>query len=192
MDCRRWFRFLAIALLFSGCTKFCSKRHSDMSPEEVVEAYLSIALNMTNVSQREDLLNFTTDELKAAIAKVSDATIREAYIDRHYRIDRYSVVQRRDRTPRETEITFELQYRDLGKNSKADIDQIAVTTIENTVSLVLENKVWLIRNVVGNKTSIDFPILKEMAIKPTGEPVEEIPEDRETTDANSEGAAGQP
>ncbi len=37
-------------------------------------------------------------------------------------------------------------------------------TTENSVSVVKENGVWLIRDVLGNKTSIDFPVSEESRI----------------------------
>ena len=160
------FRFLALLVLFSGCTKICSKSHRDMSPEEVVEAYLNTALNMASLEEKETLLELTTDSLKADIAGASDKNIREAYIDRHYRVQRYSVVQRRDRTPRETEITFELQFQDFGKNKDQKDAAIPTTTVEKTVSVVRENQLWLISKVVGNKTSIEFPIDPNLTISP--------------------------
>lgn len=163
-------RFISLLVMFSGCTKMCAKQHRDMSPEEVVETYLNTALNMTNLEEREDLLNLTTDTLKADIAGASEQSIREAYIDRHYRVERYSVVQRRDRTPRETEITFELQFQDLGADSKQNLAKVPVTTVEKTVSVIRENQLWLISKVVGNKTSIEFPIDTELTITPDEAP----------------------
>jgi hypothetical protein len=150
-------------LFITGCTSMCGVNRRSMTPEQVVEAYLDVALNMNDVSQRDLLLEYTTGNLKTAIESAAPETIKTAYVDRKYKILNYSVVERRDRTPRETEISFQLTYNDLGLEGKADADSPKVTT-ENTVSVVKENGVWLVRDVLGNKTSIDFPVSEESRI----------------------------
>jgi hypothetical protein len=167
---------LAFALV--GCVRSCGgKSHRDMTPEQVVEAYLDVALNMTDVSQRADLLEYTTGRLREAIESVSEDTIRAAYIDRKYKIKRYSVVQRDDRTPRETEITFQLEYNDLG-TAGGKVDESPLVKTENRVSVIREKGFWLIRDVVGNKTAIDFPVSADSRIEARpGEMTTTTPED---------------
>lgn len=170
---------LSVALLVTGCTSMCGVKRSGMSPEQVVEAYLEVALNMHDVSERDNLMEFTTGNLKAAIESASPETIKTAYVDRKYQILNYSVVERRDRTPRETEITFQLTYNDLGVDDKAAKEAPKVTT-ENTVAVVKENGLWMIRDVLGNKTSIDFPVSEESKIsaKPGPGIDEEVPDEQ--------------
>lgn len=156
---------LAVAALFvTGCTSMCGVKRSSMTPEQVVEGYLDVALNMKDVSERAKLLDYTTGNLKAAIEGAPPETIKAAYVDRRYKIENYSVVERRDRTPRETEITFQLTYNDLGTSATAKPDEAPKVTTENTVSVVKEDGMWLIRDVMGNKTSIDFPVSEESRI----------------------------
>lgn len=159
---------LCIILLVLGlgsCTKLCSKSHEDLDPVEVVEQYLDIALNMTSLEQRDDLLQFTTGALHESIAKASDETLTEAYINKSYKLNRYSVVERRDRTPRETEITFELVYREFTKDDKTPKEAIPLISTENTVSVVRENNLWLIKDVLNKKSTFDFPVTGASEIK---------------------------
>ena len=151
------------ALAVTGCTSMCGGKRSSLKPEQVVERYLDVALNMKDVAERDNLLDYTTGALKAAIESAPPEVIRTAYVDRKYHIINYSVVERKDRTPRETEVTFQLTYNDLGVESKAVADAPTVTT-ENTVAVVKENGQWAIRDVLGNKTSIDFPVSAESRI----------------------------
>ena len=169
---------MAVALFITGCTSMCGVKRSTMTPEQVVEAYLEVALNMHDVAERDALMEYTTGNLKAAIESASPETIKTAYVDRKYQILNYSVVERRDRTPRETEITFQLTYNDLGIDDKAAKEAPKVTT-ENTVAVVKENGLWMIRDVLGNKTSIDFPVSEESKItaKPGPGIDEEVPPD---------------
>lgn len=160
---RRSWTLAVSALFITGCTSMCGVKRSSMTPEQVVEGYLDIALNMKDVSERDKLLDYTTGNLKAAIESAPPETIKLAYVDRQYKIENYSVVERRDRTPRETEITFQLTYNDLG-TSPTKPDEAPKVTTENTVSVVKENGLWLIRDVLGNKTSIDFPVSEESRI----------------------------
>lgn len=168
---------LAIAVLaVTGCTSVCGVKRSGMSPEAVVEAYLDTALNMQDVGGRDALLDYVTGPLKAAIESAPPATIKAAYVDRRYSILNYSVVERRDRTPRETEITFQLTYNEIGTAAKNAKDAPKVTT-ENTVAVVKERGLWLIRDVMGAKTSIDFPVAEEARITAKAGPGIDSPED---------------
>jgi hypothetical protein len=142
----------------------------DMTPEQVVEAYLDIALNMTDVDQRDLLLEYTTGNLRESIEQASDEVIKEAYVDRKYELENYSVVERRDRTPRETEITFQIEFKDLGTAEESDPATAPKVTTENTVSVVKKDQIWLIRDVLGNKTSIDFPVSKDSQITAKAKP----------------------
>ena len=158
-------RMILVTVLLSGCTGMCSTSRKDMTPEQVVEAYLDTALNMTEVNQRQLLAEYTTGNLKSALDSATPEQIRQAYVDRRYEIRTYSVVERRDRTPRETEITFQLTYKDLGIDPKTvAAEEAATVTTENTVSVVKEDGLWLVRDVMGNKTSIDFPVSEDSRI----------------------------
>jgi hypothetical protein len=161
----RWFplRLVFVTLMITGCTNMCGVKRAAMTPEQVVEGYLNIALNMKDVGERDKLIEYTTGNLRHAIESASVDTIKTAYIDRRYQILNYSVVERKDRTPRETEITFQLTYNDLGVENASPQDSPKVTT-ENTVSVIKANGLWMIRDVLGNKTSIDFPVSAESRI----------------------------
>ena len=176
-------RLILVTVFITGCTNMCGVKRAAMTPEQVVEAYLNVALNMKELSERENLLGYTTGNLKQAIESASAETIRTAYIDRRYQILNYSVVERRDRTPRETEITFQLTYNDLGVDGKAPQDAPKVTT-ENTVAVVKTNGMWMIRDVMGNKTAIDFPISDESKI--TAKPGPGIDDPEEEWDSDQE------
>ena len=161
---KRFTLMLSCAIFIVSCTRSCGKTRGDMTPDQVVEAYLDIALNMTEVSERDLLLEYTSGNLKEAIEGASDETIKRAYIERAYKISSYSVVERRDRTPRETEITFRLEYLDLGAEGKTKEADAPKVTTENTVSVIKSEGIWFIQDVMGNKTSIDFPISEESRI----------------------------
>ncbi|NRA44689.1 MAG: hypothetical protein HRU09_07020 [Oligoflexales bacterium] len=161
-----WKVYLA-SFLLTACSTMCSKSHEEMSAEEVVEAYLDFALNITDVSEKEELMEFTTGNLEAALAGATDETFMTAYVERKYKITRFSLLERRDRTPRETEITFQLTYRDIPEGSN-DIKDAPEVTTENTVAVIKEKGKWLVREVVGNKTTFDFPTseLSKITAKP--------------------------
>jgi hypothetical protein len=178
------------AALITGCTNTCSNKRSSMSPEQVVEAYLDRALNMKDVSDRDKLLDYTTGNLKAAIESASAETIKAAYIDRSYQLDNYSVVERRDRTPRQTEISFQLTYLDMVPPNKDPKEAPKVTT-ENTVALVKESGVWLIQDVIGNKTSIDFPVSQASRITAKAGQITQL-DDEQETDIMDSGSAQTP
>lgn len=159
-------RIIALTLALTGCTKGCGTNRATMPPEKVVESYLNIALNMRSVSERDDLVQYTTGRLKEAISSATEETIRAAYVQRHYELESYAVIERRDRTPREAEITFRLKYKDLGVGDSRPTNASEAPTVqtENTVALIREKSVWYIRDVIGAKTTIDFPVSAESQI----------------------------
>ena len=159
----RYWRIILVTAFLSGCTNMCTGDRRDMTPEQVVEAYLDVALNMTQVDQRDLLYEYTTGNLRESIEQASDEVIQTAYINRKYDLLNYSVVERRDRTPRETEITFQIEFKDMGTEDTPPDEAPKVTT-ENTVSVVKKDQIWVIRDVLGNKTSIDFPVSKDSQI----------------------------
>lgn len=173
------------ALVLTGCTSMCGTKRTEMKPEQVVEAYLQISLNMSTVEERDALMDYTTGNLRAAIESASPETITAAFINKQYEILNYSVVERRDLTPRETEVTFQLTYHDLSDGKKDPKEAPKVTT-ENTVSVVKQSGVWAIRDVLGNKTTIDFPVSDESRI--TARPGPGIDEDPQPVPVEEEPA----
>lgn len=161
-----WNAYL-MCFLLTACSSMCSKSHEEMSAEEVVEAYLDLALNIGDISEKDELMEFTTGNLEAALAGADDETFKIAYVDRKYKITRFSLLERRDRTPRETEITFQLTYKDIPEGASDPSSAPEVVT-ENTVVVIKEKGKWLVREVVGNKTTFDFPTseLSKISAKP--------------------------
>ncbi len=169
----QWLCFLVLA----GCSKMCGSSRDAMTPEQVVQRYLDISLNMTKVEQKKDLMKLTTGNLKNALVQAPDDIITQAFIKQNYKLERYSVVERRDRTPRETEITFLLTYRNLGPDKSANPETAPKTTTENTLSVVKEDGAWYIRDVIGKKTSIDFLLDEEVKAAPGPGIDEPVPAD---------------
>ena len=175
-----------IAIIFSCifitcCTKMCGDSRSDMTPEQVVERYLQGSMTMEDLTQKEELLDLTTGLLHSAINAANEDTITKAFINKTYKQSEWMIVERRDRTPRETEVTFELKYRDLSNDPNQKIAEAPEVITENTVTVVKEKSIWRIQDVIGKKTSIDFPTAGEV-IKPKKEDPEESPEATETPD----------
>jgi hypothetical protein len=160
---------LSVIFLFS-CSKMCTGGREGMSPEEVVQAYLDISLNMDKLEQRKELVKLTTGNLKSAIEQASDETISKAFIKQNFKLEKYAVVERRDRTPRETEITFLLSYKNLGPDKETKPEDAPQITTENTLSVVRTEGAWYIRDVLGKKTSIDFALGDEIKPAPGGTP----------------------
>jgi hypothetical protein len=159
-------RTAMLCVALAGCTKFCGLSHKDMTPEQVVETYLNVAFNMRDPGEREKLATLTTGKLRQAIDSAPEEIIKAAYVDRRYTIKSYSVIERRDRTPRETEITFRLMYTDLGSaTTPVAADAAATVTTDNTVNVVRDKGTWYIRDVVGSKTAIDFPLSADNKIE---------------------------
>lgn len=161
---------LVLAMTLGGCVRSCGKsERAEMTPEKVVQNYINLAMSMTNVGQREQLAEFTRGRLNEAIMSASEETIKKAYIERHYDLESYEVIERRDRTQRETEITFRIKYKDLGVAAvrPTDLSTAPIILTENTVALIKEKGIWYIRNVLGAKSKITFPMSEDSVIRAT-------------------------
>lgn len=158
---------IAISLFFVSCTKMCTSTRKDLTPEEVVENYLTTSLSMSNLDEKKALLSFTTGNLFNVISTASDDLILNAFIKKKYDVKTFSILERKDRTPRETEITFILSYQNPEKDKAPET--LATLSTENTVALTREKGAWWIRDVVGKKTTIDFPIDNKDVIRPDKE-----------------------
>lgn len=158
-------RWMTSFVFLVGCTNMCTKNRKDLTPEEVVQNYLDVTLNMSSIQDRGRLINLTTGNLRSAIEQASDETLKEAYIDKKFHLEAYSVVERRDRTPRETEITFVITYRELGSDSQ--ISEAPQVTTENTVAVIKHKGAWAIRDVLSKTTSLDFPTSQGSVIGPS-------------------------
>ena len=77
-----------------------------MTPEQVVQKYLDISFSMNTVDDRAKLVNLTIGPLREQLETVPDISIAEAFVDKRYLLEEYELIERRDRTPRETEITY--------------------------------------------------------------------------------------
>lgn len=159
-------KYLSIIMMvvLAGCQQMCSGDRAAMTPEEVVETYLSESLNMQQASDKKVLLALTTGNLNSAIREASDEYIKKAFIERKYQVQHFSIMERRDRTPRETEITFTLAFQTPQEGLSAK--SLPTTNTENTVALIKEKGAWWIRDVVGKKTTIDFPVNDADVIRP--------------------------
>lgn len=133
------------------------KTRKDLTAEQVLEQYLNTVFSVKDLADRQNLLMFTTGSLKEALSKAEDSVFEEAYLRHKYKLLRYSLISRRDQTPMEAHLTYQLVYQD-EENREGQPDQHEYT-IENTVSMVRQDEKWFIQEVLGNKkTNLDFPI----------------------------------
>lgn len=148
-----------------ACLLKCDKSHREMSAEDVLEAYLNFAFNIDDVTQKAQLMSYTSGSLKAAIAGASDLTLKEAYINRRYELERFYVLKREDLTPRNVKITYQLVYKELPEGEQNFNLATSVTT-ENTVLLKREDGAWYIEEVLASSTAVDFPVNPTATITP--------------------------
>lgn len=160
-------KLLVVAFTVTGCTRSCSPTRESLSPEKVVEGYLNTVFNMKSVAERDVLLQYTTGRLKDAIASASDEVIEKGYVKRYFNLESYAVIERRDRTPREVEITYRLKFQDLGPAETRPVNPNAPRVqTENTVALIREKGSWYIRDQIGAKTSVEFLQEEVITAKP--------------------------
>lgn len=148
--------------LMTGCgVNMCDPIRSEMSPEDVVEAYLKTAFNMKKLDQRKHLLEYTTGGLKASLVAATDATIKALYLEKQYHVDNLYIASPQYKTPVECEVSYNLSYRedfDTGLPGKKS-SQFEVKA-DSTVSLLKEDAGWSIQGVVGKRSQVAFPVVR--------------------------------
>jgi hypothetical protein len=164
------FKLILLALLVVGCTKMCSPSRKDMTPEEVVEGYLTITLNMTNLAQVNELVSYTLGNLRQVLHSTPDETYQKVFIDKSYKLHKFSIINHKDLTPREAEITYQLQFNQFDKSQGIDEKNAALITTEHTLSLIKKDGVWYIQDLLGSKATFDFPVTPENTITPNNGP----------------------
>jgi deoxyribodipyrimidine photolyase-like uncharacterized protein len=155
----------SLSAIMVACTSTCQKNHKAMSAEQVLEAYLDIALNFQSLDQKDQLISYTTGSLEAALAGSPDEIMRKAYLDKRYQVESFFVIKRNDRTPRETEISYHIKYKTT-ESREQSFDSVPVIDAENTVLMIKEKGAWRIEDVLGNAASFEFPVTKANEIKP--------------------------
>lgn len=148
--------YLTLSLSVAGCASMCKKSHKDMTAEEVVEAYLEVAFNLNSIDDLTRLIAYASGNLKQALEEADAATVDRIFIARRYDVIRFSFIERKDHTPREVQITYELEYQELSNEDQA------VMTIKNSLNLFRKDGAWFITDVIGGETSIDFLIADEV------------------------------
>ena len=176
----KW-RIWLLLVAMTACTKTCSKSHEDMDPEEVLEAYLELSFNISDASQKEQLMSYTTGVLKEALAGTTDSVFLEAFRPRQ--LQSFWIEQVDEITPRLFTIKFGVIYTntEVGKTKmvSAEIRNSTTITLERIASNDKKTAAWYISEVSGAKTSINFPTTSVEPVTPQGD-----------TSPNSESATG--
>lgn len=159
--------FSKMVLLFistTACVTWCETSRKDMTAVQVLERYIEVSTSMDSLDQRETLLSYTSGALRAALEGATDEAIKKSFIDRKFDLDSFSIVSQRDRTPRETEITFHISYHEYENLQKGDEPPLVST--KNTVTLFKEDEIWSITDVVGSEdTEIHFGVTTDSNIQ---------------------------
>lgn len=148
----------------TACFAWCEPGRESMTAVQVLEKYIEVSTSMTDLEQREVLLAYTGGALRAALEGATDEAITNAFIKRKFELDSFSIVTRRDLTPREVEITFHISYYDRDNISPGDEPPLVSTT--NTVTLFRESNMWSITDVIGTEgTEIHFGVTTDSHVR---------------------------
>lgn len=157
-------KILLLAMVMTACFAWCEPSRESMTAVQVLEKYVEVSTSLTDVEQREVLLAYTGGALRATLEGATDEAIIDAFIERKFELDSFSIVTRRDRTPREVEIKFRISYYDRKDIASGDEPPLVATT--NTVTLFKENNMWSITDVIGSEdTEIHFGVTTDSHIR---------------------------
>lgn len=187
--------FLSMALVLSGCTGKGCKQVRDIPPEQQLYSYISLAVNVTRMEQKQELIDLTTGPLRKAISNASDETFKKAYLDRKYEFKTFEIIERRDTEPRKAaQIDFRIAYKAWNPGEVPERQPIIETTNRATLSYELGR--WAISNVesLGSKFEWDVGLPLEgvstQGVDPEGPPAEIRTDRQEAEEAEKAGASG--
>ena len=147
-----------LPLLITGCR--CGEESKKRSPRQVVMAYLEKVFNITDHSEKDDLLRLTTGDLKATLINTDKETFERDYIRRKIDVESFEVTDVEVQPKKKAIVTFKLQYKEIGEGSE-DL----VRTVENHVGLVMERDRWYIEEIMQGDSVMDFLIGKVIRVK---------------------------
>ncbi len=141
--------YLLLAFLQS-CPNSCSKP-TEPTPEDQLHSYIESAVNIQNISQKDDLISFTTGDLKAALVNANNEAFERAYILRRYQVSQYEVLDRKDIDPKNITLEFSLTYKSWLPPQNPETSPI--TQVKNRASLVYDNGHWAVSKVESLTTN---------------------------------------
>lgn len=153
---KRVFTFLFVFLICGCSIGRCSAR-KDIPPEDQLHAYISRAIDVTKMEQRQELVDLTTGALRSALINASDESFKKAYIDKHYDFKAFEIVSKNEDIPGERIlIDFRLLYKSW--NAGEQPDRVPVVDTKNRATLVYEHGRWAIFNVESLESTMDWEV----------------------------------
>lgn len=176
----RKYRFAAVlasTVLLFGCTmRSCSSRQ-DIPPEDQLHAYISRAVDITKMEQRQELVDLTTGPLKSALVNASEESFKRAYIDKRYDFRSFEIIEKREVEPAaKVQLDFKLIYK--AWNAGENPERIPLTETVNRATLEYVHGQWAISSVENVNTSMDWEVgmpldnVSTQGVKETDPPAE--------------------
>jgi hypothetical protein len=176
---RRTSFLLSFLFLLVGCTmqKCGGNEQANVSPEDQLHSYITTAVNITKVEQKEDLLSLTSGPLRSALVNATDETFKKAYIDKKFDFKSFEILERKEgASDKEVLVEFRLKY----KSWNAGEDGSRAPTVETTnrATLFYDKGQWSIYRVESQGSNFDWeyglPLddVSTKGVTPESEPVE--------------------
>lgn len=139
---------LVMGVLFlTSCTRTAE---GPKGSEEVLSAYISRTFNVEQVTDRNLLLELTTDRLREALAALSDEAFKKRYLGVERRFLKLRILNQQTISEEEHQITFELAFMEKQKGYEAKITQKQLAILKQ------KSGTWLISEVRGMKELVEY------------------------------------
>ena len=166
-----------------GCTQV-----TDIPPEDQLHSYISLAVNVTRPEQKQDLLDFTTGELKSSLNGATEDTFKRAYIDRKYDFKSFEILERKD-VPGKKEVTIDFKLVYKSWNAGESPERAPLVETKNRATLDYQNGQWAISKVESQGSNFEWDVglpmdnVSTQGVKPEDAPKEiessrEVPEEQ--------------
>lgn len=119
---------IAFVLIFNACTK----SSKNLQPEQILDAYVKVAMNARSLSDKKDLITYTTGEVKKQLEEMTNTQFQKEFLDKKFKL-------------------INLRTKDIRKKSEEELNLVYNVTFEKTdneeVTKITQKKLAFFRKI---------------------------------------------
>lgn len=139
------FIFLTVLIVLAGCTR----KTGNLSAEQVLEAYVTLAMTARSVSDKKDLVNFTTGAARESLVAMSDDDFQKEFIDKKFKLIKFATKDKRVKNENELSLVYQITFE------KTENEKPARVTLKKIAFFAkAENGGWKINKTNHIRTAV--------------------------------------
>jgi hypothetical protein len=147
------------------------------SPEERLHKYISTAVNITVLDQKQELAELTSGSLKESILNATESVFKKAYLEKRYEFKSFEIVNRVEVAgKKQVALDYKMVYRSWIAGEVQE--RAPLQEIVNRANMIYENGQWVISRVENLNQSLEWEVgmsldgVSTEGVTPESDPVE--------------------